>query len=232
MRVQIIAAALLLAQPLIAKEPQLSCERKFGEVKWEGKVLRRYALRAKDFPPRQQFRLVFKTFDGTKTKTYSYLANQRGHLIFQPPEYIKGEIYALCPARKGERLTFAMEAESGEETYETDLVPFPLHMRSKKGLRLNLELQGNRGEKFFLFAQGLKPHEKVELFLEIEGKKLPVESTVTSLGDLCAYILPSGTEEGGEARLLLVRKNEEVVFPFQWGAPALDYVGACCFEIK
>ena len=232
MRVQILAAALLLVQPLIAREPTLSCEKKIGEIKWEGKVLHRYALRGEHFPPQQQFNLVFKSFDGTRTKTYTYLANQRGHLIFQPPEYIKGEIYALCPARKGERLTFVMEATEGNEAYETDLVPFPIQMRSKKGVKLNMELQGERGEKFFLFAQGLKPHEKVELYLEMEGKKLSVESTVTSLGDLCAYIYPSGEAGGGEAKLHLVRKNEEVVFPFQWGDPALDYIGACCFEIR
>jgi hypothetical protein len=105
-------------------------------------------------------------------------------------------------------------------------------MRSKKGLKLNLELQGTLGERFFLFVQGLKPQEDVELVLQWKEKTFPLESTVTSLGDLCCTILFTDELAGGEAKLVLKRKNETVVFPFQYGEPALAYMGACCFEIK
>ncbi|MBS0604613.1 MAG: hypothetical protein JSS60_06195 [Verrucomicrobia bacterium] len=232
MKWQILAAALILVQPLMGKEPQLSCEKRIGEMNWQGMIFHRYRLKAENFPPRQTFRLIVKSFDGTTTETFKYFANSKGHLILQPPEDVEGEIYAICPAKRGERLTFLMQADEGEDSYEAEVIPFPLEMRSKKGIRLSLELQGEKGEKFLLFAQGFNPCEDVELFLEAQGKKLKQEAQVTSLGDLCAWIQLSTESEGGEAKLVLVRKNEEVVFPFQWGAPALKFVGACCFEIK
>ncbi len=224
--------ALLFVQLLSAKEPHLSCEKKFGKMDWQGMVFHRYCLRAEHFPPQQTFRLIVKSFDGTQTETFRYYANHRGHLIFQPSEEYDGDIVAICPAMKGERLTFVMKAEDGEETYATEVVPFPLEMKSKKGITLNLEIQGVKGEKFQLFAQGFKPSEPVQLSLHIDGKETDLEAAVTSLGDLYTYVHIPPHAKGDQAELILIRKSEKIVFPFQWGAPALKLVGACCFEIK
>ena len=232
MRKYLILAILLLVQPLLAKEPQLRCEKKFGQVDWEGMVFHRYALRAENFPPKQTFRLIVKSFDGTETETFRYYANHRGHLIFQPSEEEMGDIYAICPAKRGERLTFLMQSEKDGKSYSTDIIPFPLEMKSKKGIKLNLELQGERGEKFLLFAQGFDPHEKVRLHLHINEQEIDLKPNVTALGDLHILLHIPLNSEGGEAKLHLSRKNEQVVFPFEWGAPALKLVGACCFEIK
>lgn len=232
MRWHLILAVLCLVQPLIAKEPQLHCEKKFGQKQWQGVVFHRYALRAENFPHKQTFRLIVKSFDGTQTETFRYYANHRGHLIFQPSEDAGGDIFAICPAKRGERLTFLMRSEESGEAYSTEIVPFPLEMKSKKGVKLSLELQGEQGEKFLLFAQGFDPNEKVRLSLHIDGKETDLEPTVTILGDLCAQVHIPINGEGGQAKLLLSRKNEQVVFPFEWGAPALKLVGACCFEIR
>jgi hypothetical protein len=220
------------ARPILAKEPELSCERKIGAMTWQGMEFRRYKLRAENFPPRQNFRLIVKSFDGTRTETFKYSANSRGHLILKPPEDLQGEIYAICPVKRGERLTFSMQSEEGDDSYETEVVPFPLEMRSKKGIQLTLELQGEKGDQFLLFAQGFKGDEEIGLFLEVNGKRLPKEAQITRLGDLCTPLLLPSMEEGGEAKLIIVRKSEEIVFPFAWGAGALKYVGACCFEIR
>ncbi len=114
----LLAAALFLAHPLIAKEPQLKCEKRFGEMDWQGMKFHRYRLRAENFPPKQNFHLIVKSFDGTQTKTFKYSANDRGHLIYQPSEAIQGEVYAICPVKRGERLTFLMQSEEGEDAYE------------------------------------------------------------------------------------------------------------------
>jgi len=235
MRWQVCVALLLLAGPLVGKEPLLRCERKIGQMSWQGMTFHRYRLRAENFPPKQTFCLLVKSFDGTTTETFKYYANSKGHLIFQPPEDVQGEIYAVCPAKRGERLTFVMQAQDAQESYETQLIPFPLEMRSKKGIQLSLELQGEQGEKFLLLAKGFKPEESVELYLEVHKTKHKQEAKVTKLGILRTLLhLPSEkqTTSGGNANLLLVRGNEEVIFPFQWGEPALQYVGACCFEMK
>ena len=232
MRWSILALFFILSQPLVAKEPQLTCKREIGARTWQGMVFHRYRLKAENFPPEQTFRLIVKSFDGTHTETFKYSANKRGHLILQPPEDFEGDIYAICPAKRGERLTFSMQSVEGEDSYEAELIPFPLEMKSKKGIRLSLELQGEKGDKFLLFAQGFNPAEEVAMFLEVEDKRRKEEAQVTRLGDLCAQIYLPSSGVGGHAKLIVQRKNEEIVFPFEWGEPALKLVGACCFEIK
>ena len=68
--------------------------------------------------------------------------------------------------------------------------------------------------------------------LVFAGEKIPLDAEVTQLGDLCRKIQLLEDPIGGEAQVILKRKNEEIVLSFQWGAPALKLVGACCFEIK
>ncbi len=226
--------ALFSTQIFYAKDPELSYKRKFGEVTWEGMKFHRYCLRAENFPYKQGFKLIVKSFDGTESEIFRYVANHRGHLILQRPEDLQeeGDIYAICPVRKGERLKFAMQAEQGEASYEVDFIPFPLEMKSKKGIRLHLELKGVLGEKFLLLAQGFKPHEPIRLLLQIDKDQIDLDTKVTSLGHLCTMIeRPEGVIIE-EVKLLIKRKSEEVIFPFVWGIPALQWVGACCLEIK
>jgi hypothetical protein len=230
MKWYMLGLAVFFSQVLFALEPQLTCEKIWGEMTWEGMEFHRYKLRAEHFPPEKNFILVVKSFDGTTTETFTYRSNKRGHLILQPMENVEGDIYAICPAKKGERLTFLMKSD--ELVYATDVVPFPLEKKSKKGVVLNLELQGDKGEKFLLTADGLKANETVELFCHYKDQQLPFEAFVTPLGELISYITFPEDLEGGEAKLILKRKQEEVVFPFECGAPALKIVGACCFEIK
>ena len=63
---------------------------------WQGMKFHRYRLRAENFPPKQNFHLIVKSFDGTQTKTFKYSANERGHLIYEPAKDVQGEIYAIC----------------------------------------------------------------------------------------------------------------------------------------
>jgi len=215
-----------------SKEPELYCEKNWGERTWQGMTFHRYHLRANHFPPDKKYRLVVESFDGMRTETFDYISNKKGHLILVPPdEDYKDEIFAICPAKRGEKLTFWMKSE--EDAFSTQLIPFPLEMHSKEGAKLHLELQGQKGEKFLFIAEDLEANEEIELFLAIEGKQslLCCEKT-SSDGELNKMIdLPSDAH-GGEATLILKRQQEEVVFPFQWGTPALKIVGACCFEIK
>jgi hypothetical protein len=230
MRWGMCIAAVFLSQALFAADPQLSCEKLWGQMTWEGMEFHRYKLRAENFPPEKKFLLIVKSFDGTETETFTYNSNKRGHLILQPVEKVDGDIYAICPAKRGERLTFQMKSE--EVSFEADVIPFPLEMKSKKGVLLSLELRGDKGEKFLLFAEGLKANETVELYCNVNDQKIPFDVQATPLGELITLIALPENEEGGEAKLVLKRKREEVVFPFEWGPPALKIVGACCFEIK
>lgn len=214
-----------------AEEPELWCEKKWGELTWEGIRFERYRLKAEHFPPEQKFRLVVKSFDGTSTDTFTYLSNKKGHLIFQPEEPIDGDVFAICPLKRGERLTLLMRAEKGDVSYGTDFIPFPLEFKSKSGVVLHLELQGEKGEKFLLFIEGLKSKEEIILSYGFEEKTIPVDIQVTPLGEVATVIAFPAESQGGEAKILLKRKREEILFPFVWGAPALELVGACCLEL-
>jgi hypothetical protein len=231
MRWGFFAVILVFVKGIVAAEPQLSCEKNWGERTWEGVKFHRYHLRAEHFPPNKTYCLIVESFDGIRTETFSFTANQRGHLILKPPEDFEGEIYAICPAKRGERLTFWMKSE--EDAYATQLIPFPLQMKSRKGVKLNLELRGEKGDQFLLMAEELQSCEEIELFLVIQEQRIPLHpEAVTEFGELSAMIDLPQDPHGGEAKLILKREKEEIVFPFQWGAPALKIVGACCFEIR
>ncbi len=228
---KILLAIALSFQTLLAAEPHLSCEKIWGQITWEGMEFHRYKLRAENFPAQQKYVLIVRSFDGTETETFTYHSNKKGHLILQPVENVGGDLYAICPAKRGERLTFLMR--SGESAYATDVIPFPLEMKSKKGIKISLELQGEKGEKFLLWAQGLQPNEHIQLQCNIGEQTLQLEAPpATPLGDLVMYIDLPADQDGGAAKLILKRKQEEITFPFEWGTPAMKVVGACCFELK
>ncbi len=232
MRLGFFVVTLILIRGIWATEPELHCEKNWGERTWEGMKFHRYHLRAEHFPPNKKYRLVVESFDGIRTETFNYVSNKKGHLILiRPDEDYKDEIYAICPAKRGERLTFWMKSE--DDAYCTQLVPFPLEMRSKKGIKLNLELRGEKGDKFLLSAEELETYEEIELFLAVQGNQVLLKKEeVNEYGELTALIGLPVDPHGGEAKLILKRKKEQIVFPFQWGTPALKIVGACCFEIK
>lgn len=200
-------AMLLFSQVIVAKEPELTCEKIWGEMTWEGMEFHRYKLRAENFPPQKKFLLIVRSFDGTETETFTYNSNKKGHLILEPVENTPQDIYAICPAKRGERLTFVMKSD--ELAFSADVVPFPLEMKSKKGVKLNLELQGDKGEKFFLTGDGFKANETVELACKIDEQTLPFEAFITPLGELIAYITLPDEQEGGKAKLILKRKKKK-----------------------
>jgi hypothetical protein len=220
---------LLVTASVCSAEPELYCEKNWGERTWQGVKFHRYHLRANHFPPHKKYRLIVESFDGVRTETFDYISNKKGHLILIHPEDYKDEIYAICPAKRGEKLTFWMQSE--EDAYFTQLIPFPLEMRSKKGAKLHLELQGEQGEKFLLVAENLELEEEIELTLCVQDTRSLIPHEKAD-GQLRAMIDLPSDPHGGEATLILKRQREEIVFPFQWGAPALKIVGACCFEIK
>ncbi len=232
MKIRFFVAILVLVQSLVAGEPDLHCEKNWGEIKWQGMKFHRYHLRASDFPPSKTYRLIVENYDGQRTETFDYVSNQKGRLILmRPDEDYEDDIYLICSAKRGERLIFWMESQ--DDAYATELVPFPLGMKSKKGVKLDLELKGEQGEKFLFTGNDLEPYENVDLFLEIKNERVLLNSSETSeYGELSAMIDLPEDPDGGEANLILKRKNEEIVFPFSWGPPALKIVGACCFEIK
>lgn len=191
------AAFFALSPMLFAAEPQLSCEKIWGEMTWEGMEFHRYKLRAENFPPQKKFQLIVRSFDGTETETFTYNSNKKGHLILEPlKNVVEGDIYAICPAKRGERLTFVMRSD--EFSYTAEVVPFPIEMRSKKGVWLNLELQGDKGEKFFLSAEGLKANENVELYVDLQqGEKISfVVPQATPLGELFTHLTFPEDQEG------------------------------------
>lgn len=220
-----------VAFPLTCLEPQLSCERKWGEMEWEGLTFHRYCLRAKSFPQDKKFHLIVKSYGGIQTETFTYLANRKGHLILQPKEGEKGDLYAVCPVKKGEKLTFIMRSEDLQEEVSVDVIPFPIQMKSRKGVELTLELQGEKGEEFSLRATHLKKGEKVSLSYQYGGKQHGLTPVVNEHGELVTTLtFPNG--ESGKAQLILKREEEEILVNFDWGESALKWVGACCLQIK
>jgi hypothetical protein len=232
MRARLFVFALILIPGVWAVEPELHCVKNWGEWTWEGMKFHRYHLQAEHFPPNKQYRLIVESFNGVRTETFNFISNKKGHLILvRPDEDYKDEIYAICPAKRGERLTFWMKSE--EDAYCTELVPFPLEMRSKKGIKLNLELRGENGEKFLLFVEELEAYEEIELTLVVDEKQVSLTAReVNEYGELTALIDLPIDSHGGDAKLIVKRKKEQIVFPFHWGVPALKIVGACCFEIN
>lgn len=226
-----LALVLWGSQLFGAVEPRLFCEKKWGELEWQGMTFRRYCLRAEGFPQEQLYQLLVKNFDGSHTETFFYRANRRGHLILEPLKEIEDGAYAICPVKKGERLIFIMRSEDQQQHIVADMIPFPIQMRSKKGVELSLELTGEMGQEFVLNAKGFLPGEEIQLSCYYGEGVIGLHPAIDEKGELKAVItMPE--EAGGFAQLIIHRTSEEIVFPFDWGAPALKLVGACCLEVK
>jgi hypothetical protein len=229
----LIALFLFLSLGNLHAAPQLECKKKWIEVKYKGKRVKRYELKASDFPEDRRFRLVVKWFNGEEAETYSYISNRHGHL-FLDEESNGDPIYALCPLKKGERISFLMRAEDDPSfSVEASVVPFPLTFKTKSGLKLSVELMGQDGEAFRLLGRKFRAEEQFELKSSFQGKERGYSVTASSQGKInVPFILEMEDREGGECVLTLKRGLEEAVITFQAGQSALGLAGGFALQIR
>src|SRR5579862_925327 len=211
---------------LWADPPWFKCEKRWGEAKVQGKRIVRYRLRGNNFPQGQRFLLVVKWFNGEEAETFAYVANRRGCLILEEDRR-DDPLYALCPLKKGERIAFVMRSENDPSFFaETSVVPFPLSLKTKSGLKLSLELKAQEGNSFCLAGRGFNPGENCEMHFSFQGKDYHYSLTASSQGRInFPFTFELEDREGGTCSLILKRKNEEISFPFQAGRTALKLVG-------
>jgi hypothetical protein len=214
--------------------PKLSCEKKWGEVDFQGKRFIRYRLRAKDFPAGQSYRLFVKWFNGEEAETFSYKANGRGHLILQ--EKRKEPLYALCPVKKGERIEFMMRSEEDPNALTVvSVVPFPLQLNTKTGVELSLELKDKEGSAFHLQGKGFTPGEVLRAVSSFQGQEFSYMVTASPDGAVSfPMVFDMRGQEGGECLLTFKRieAGENITLPFQVGKGALEIAGGFVLEIR
>lgn len=223
----------LFCVSLYAHEPELECEKKWGEIDFQGKRVMRYRLRANHFPRGMRFRLFVKWFNGEEADIFTYKANQKGHLILE--QIRRDPTYALCPLKNGERLFFVMKAEDDSAlSAEISIVPFPIALKTKSGLDLSLELQDQEGEVFQLHGEGFCSGEVFQLTTLVEGKEHNYSIIASSQGVIDFPLkLALSDHDGGNCSLTINRTNKEsVLFPFKAGRAALSLAGAFALEIK
>jgi len=229
----LIQLVLLLSYAHLRAQPRLECEKKWGEAKFKGKQIKRYRLRADDFPEGQRFRLVVKWFNGEEADTIAYVANRRGHLILEQ-ERKDDPLYALCPLKMGERIAFLMRCEEDSSCCaEASVVPFPLMFKTRSGLELSLELKGQDGDAFYFWGQGFKSREKVDVRASFQGKDYAYRVNASSTGEVnFPFSLQMDDRDGGECVLTVKRDQEEVPLSFQAGGAALELAGGFVLEIR
>ncbi len=214
-------------------QPRLECQKRWGEAKYKGKRIKRYRLRANDFPEGKRFNLVVKWFNGEEAQTFSYVSNHWGHLMLDD-EIGQDPLYALCPLKKGERIAFLMRSEE-DPTFvaEASVVPFPLEFKTKSGLKLSLELKGQDGDAFCLLGRKFLSGENLEVKSSFQGKQSSYPVTASSEGKVnFPFTLEMVDRDGGECLLTVKRKIEEIVISFHAGRAALDLAGGFALEIR
>ena len=224
---------LLSAGQVFSDAPRLECEKKWGEIVFQGKRIMRYRLRASNFPEGARFCLFVKWFNGEEADTFFYRANHRGHLILEEKRK-KDPLYAVCPLKNGERISFLMKSE--KEPFlntEVSLVPFPIAKNTKSGLKLSIELLGQDGDLFRVLGSGFCSGEVIELLASFQGKEQRYRAIASSQGVLDFPVqLELIDRDGGECLLTLGRAKEEIPFSFHVGRAALAYAGGFVLEIK
>jgi len=225
--------ALLFQGHLWADPPWFKCEKKWGEAKVQGRRIVRYRLRGNNFPQGQRFLLTIKWFNGEEAEMFAYMANRRGYLILEEDRR-DDPIYALCPLKKGERIAFLMRSEEDPSFLaQTSVVPFPLSLKTKSGLKLSLELQAQDGSSFCLFGRGFQPGETCGMDFSFQGKDYHYSLIASSEGRVnFPFTFELDDRDGGECSLILKRVNEEIIFPFQAGRAALGLIGGFALEIR
>lgn len=213
---------------LLFGEPHLYCQKKWGEFNWEGFRVQLLKLRAESFPAGQSYQLWIRNCDGSETKAFQYIANQKGHLIVQmSSEMKKGAPFAITPLRKGEKIAYCMLAEESKEEYEASLIPFPIRVE-EKGVVLSAELSNATGRTFVLVGEGLIPGETVAC----RCGSSRIEMEVDGMGTFRCLLNPSiEGSESGIAQIELYHQKGSLVLPLTWGEEAQEFVGAICLKI-
>lgn len=229
----LLSLLLLLSFAVLSAEPRLECEKKWGEAKFKGKKIKRYRLRGSDFPQGDRFRLYVKWFNGEEAGTFAYVSNHRGYLILDE-ELAEDPLYALCPLKLGERITFLMRSEENPSfAIETSVIPFPLEFKTDKGARISLELKGQDGEAFLLQGRKFHPRESFELCSSFQGKENRYFLIASADGAVTfPFILDLDDLDGGECLLTVKRKGEEYVISFHVGRAALGLAGGFALKIR
>jgi hypothetical protein len=216
-----------------ADSPWFKCEKKWGEAKFQGKRIVRYRLRGGHFPQGQRFLLIVKWFNGEEAELFTYVANRKGYLILEEDRR-DDPIYALCPLKKGERVTFVMRTQDNASILaETSVVPFPNSLKTESGVKLSLELQSQEGDAFCLLGKGLDSEEPCEMVFSFQGKEYHYFLKASSEGRIyLPFTFALDDIDGGGCFLTLQRKNEKIILPFYAGRAASRLVGGFALEIR
>ncbi len=213
--------------------PYLYCQRKWGELKWEGLKIQVLKLRAEQFPPGGTYTLFIRNCDGSETQVFDYTANKKGHLILDIDKKLKhGAPFAITPLRKGEKVSYCMYSPDRSEKIITSIVPFPIEA-SKDFSTVSLELLDPKGEAFVCIGKGFMPGETVEIVCA-SGDRISKEALlIDGNGGFSCLLGPSiNNQETGMARVTVKRQNEQISVPFAWGRQAQEFVGAICLQIN
>ena len=214
------------------QRPYIYCQKKWGELKWEGLKIRVLKLRAEQFPPGKTYTLFIQNCDGSRTQVFDYKSNKNGHLIIDLKEDLKkGAPFAVTPLRRGEKLSYSMLSEDRSEEFMTSIVPFPIET-FKNGASLAVELLDAKGTAFVCVGQGFNPGEQVQVRCK-SGEKICQE--MIRVGEDGAFKCPLWPsvegKDSGTASVSVKRKKEEIAVPFAWGREAQEFVGAICLQI-
>jgi len=212
--------------------PYLYCQKKWGELKWEGLKIQVLKLRAEQFPPGKTYTLFIRNCDGSETPVFNYTANKKGHLIIDLDSELKqGAPFAVTPLRKGEKVSYCMYSPDRSEKIITSIIPFPIEA-SKEFATVSLELFDPKGEEFACFGKGFTPGERVQVICT-SGDQIHQEAVIIDQNGNFNYLLRPSIkgQETGTAKVTVKRQNEQISVPFAWGRQAQEFVGAICLQI-
>jgi hypothetical protein len=229
---------LLVAQVAVQADqehqrPYLYCQKKWGELKWEGLKIQVLKLRAEKFPVGKTYTLFIQNCDGSETQIFNYTANKKGHLIVDITEELKkGAPFAITPLRKGEKVSYCMYSPDRSEKFTASIIPFPLQA-SKDFTSIALELVDTNADSFLCVGKGFIPGEQVKLTC-VSGAKVTEEwLTIDEKGEFQQPVSPRlEGQETGKAKVSVKRKYEEIKLPFSWGRQGQEFVGAICLQIS
>lgn len=213
--------------------PYLYCQKKWGELKWEGLKIQVLKLRAEQFPPGKTYTLFIRNCDGSETQVFNYTANKKGHLIIDiDNELKKGAPFAVTPLRKGEKVSYCMYSPDRSEKFTTSIIPFPIEA-SKDFTTVSLELLDPKGEAFVCIGKGFMPGETVQVVCTSGDRVSQEVISVDENGRFNYLLWPSvKDQETGSAKVTVKRQNEQITVPFVWGRQAQEFVGAICLQIN
>jgi hypothetical protein len=213
--------------------PYLYCQKKWGELKWEGLKIQVLKLRAEQFPPGKTYTLFIRNCDGSETQVFNYTANKKGHLIIDIDKELKqGAPFAVTPLRKGEKVSYCMYSPDRSEKITTSIIPFPIEA-STDFTTVSLELLDPKGEAFVCVGKGFTPGETVQVICTCGDQVIQEVLSIDGSGSFNYLLNPSvKDQETGTAKVTVKRQNEQISVPFVWGRQAQEFVGAICLQIN